>query len=548
MRWEFGGVGDFARARVASRPRRWALGGAGAAILTMLVTAIVVVPRLVDDEANRASAEDFAQYEGRVSEPTPVPDATEQPTTSALPPTPSPSPSPSADPDATPQPEATPADEAEATAPADPAPREGDSPPPSGSEGTQGEGSGGSAPAEFSGSDQAASGSTFYVDLAAPSGGDGSIDAPFDSLGFLFSEGLIESRNYTSFPASAGDPTVPRNPGAPIQPGDTIVLASGNYGVLDIRGYVNSAPITITSADGQQARFAGVRITGATNWVLDGVRVDNSQGAVDKYLVQIDDNYFGPAERITIRNSLIETASDTSGWSVADWNSRQRTGISLRSSGNDRGHVIENNTIRNVNHGVVVWGNNAVVSGNSVDMFGGDGIRAVASDNARYVGNRISNNVNINDNHDDGFQHFPSYDATSKPTRNVVVSGNTVINCEGTNPLCGPLQGIVSFDGRIEGWEVTDNTVISNHWHGISMYDMHDSLIEGNRVRDPGQLPDVGPTWLRVSASKNGTPASDVIVRCNIVNSITQTAGNVNITVERNTLSNDPSASFAAGC
>ncbi|WP_297083079.1 right-handed parallel beta-helix repeat-containing protein [uncultured Demequina sp.] len=390
----------------------------------------------------------------------------------------------------------------------------------------------------FSAKDEAASGTTFYVDPGARAGGVGTASDPFPSLDALFSRGLIESRNWNSFPKSGSSKLVKRNAGAPIKAGDTIVLAGGDYGDLQIRGYYNQKPITITSAHGQVARFDHISVSGAERWVLDSLTVVGGGGSSE--LVDIENHgHFGPTRRITIKKSTIQTVANSSSWSASDWNNRAVTGIQV----NANRVKIKGNTIRNVEHGISLRGNYHRVRNTTIDRFAGDGIRAVGTSDSKYIRNRISNAINVNDNHDDAFQHFPPYDNPSKVTRNVVIRANTVVNCEGTNPLCGPLQGIVSFDGKGVNWKVKGNTVITNHWHGISLYNIHHSTVRDNVVRDPNQIADIGPAWLRIA-----NRSSNVVVECNVAASFVSTGGNSNVKLRKNTTSNSASARVASGC
>ncbi|WP_297083091.1 nitrous oxide reductase family maturation protein NosD [uncultured Demequina sp.] len=407
------------------------------------------------------------------------------------------------------------------------------------SSGSSGSGSSGSTGGSsgFSSGDQAGTGDTFYVDLGARSGGDGSVDNPYSSLDAVFNGGQIESRNWTSFPANGNGSLTTKNAGAPINAGDTIVLAGGNYGNLQIRGYYNTQPITITSAQGQRATFSHISVSGGAGWVLDSLTVT---GGGSSELVDIEDHgHHGPTSDVTIQNSTIQTVANSSGWSASDWNNRALTGVQVKAES----ITIAGNTIRNVEHGISLRGDDQVVRNNSIDRFAGDGIRLVGTSNSRYIGNRISNAINVNDNHDDGFQHFPPYDNPSKVTTNVVIRNNTVINCEGTNALCGPLQGIVTFDGRSENWTVEGNTVVTNHWHGISLYNIHNSTVRNNVVRDPNQIADIGPTWLRIA-----NRSSNVVVECNVAASFVSTEGNSNVTMRNNTTSNAASARPPSGC
>ena len=55
--------------------------------------------------------------------------------------------------------------------------------------------------------------------------------------------------------------------------------------------------------------------------------------------------------------------------------------------------------------------------------------------------------------------------------RDVVLRGNVIINnLNPDHPLHATLQGIGCFDGLFVNWVVENNVVITDHWHGISLY------------------------------------------------------------------------------
>jgi parallel beta-helix repeat protein len=65
---------------------------------------------------------------------------------------------------------------------------------------------------------------------------------------------------------------------------------------------------------------------------------------------------------------------------------------------------------------------------------------------------------------------------------------------------------------------VENNVVITNHWHGISLYGVRDSRIVNNTVIDvDSERP--GPPWIMVNDHKDGTPSENVVVRNNLATS-----------------------------
>jgi hypothetical protein len=100
--------------------------------------------------------------------------------------------------------------------------------------------------------------------------------------------------------------------------------------------------------------------------------------------------------------------------------------------------------------------------------------------------------------------------------KGVVLRGNVFINREDPNQrLTNSMQGIGCFDGMFDGWVVENNVVITDHWHGISFYGMTNSRIVNNTVIDVNDAKP-GPPWIMVTAHKDGTPSSNVVVRNNL--------------------------------
>ena len=89
--------------------------------------------------------------------------------------------------------------------------------------------------------------------------GDGSPQNPWRTLDEVVRAGLIQSQHWQSLPHSPDSQLTPTNPGAPIGPGDTLLLHDGDHGRVLIQGAYNSQPITITAAPGAHPRRPGGR-------------------------------------------------------------------------------------------------------------------------------------------------------------------------------------------------------------------------------------------------------------------------------------------------
>lgn len=361
---------------------------------------------------------------------------------------------------------------------------------------------------------------SFHVDpVAGSDSGDGSAAAPWRSLQAVLDGGLVESRNWPSYPYASGMQLVGVNSGAPVRAGDTIWLHNGYYGDVVVQHLYNTAAITIAALPGQSPHLRSLLVRSAQNWVLRGLSISPSHAATNSptTMASIDHHgFFGPTWDIELADSDLFSVADASGWTAQNW-------ISLASSGIDVGAdriSVHDNRLRNVRFGISVDGADAKVQRNLIDGFSADGLRGLG-DRGLFEYNRVQN-VKVGDppdgNHDDGFQSW-SVGAGGVGTgevTGVVLRGNVFINSTNPNdPLRNSMQGIGCFDGFFVNWVVENNIVITDHWHGISFYGMRDSRIVNNTVIDMNsQSP--GPPWIMVHAHKDGRPSSNVVVRNNL--------------------------------
>jgi hypothetical protein len=359
----------------------------------------------------------------------------------------------------------------------------------------------------------------FHVDpVNGSDGGDGSAAQPWKSLQRLFDEAMIESREWNALPYKSGSYLVPKNPGAPIKAGDTIILHSGSYGVLNIRSYYNAAPIALVAEQGHTPLFRNIAVRSSRNWSLAGLTVNASAFQADGFstLISLEShNWTGPIDTITITGCNLYSIGDSSAWSKTDWNSKAKNGISV----SGKNMKIAYNILRNVNFGISVGAGHSMVEHNIIENFAGDGLRGLG-DYTTFQYNTVKNSYDVNDNHDDGFQSW-SVGSDGKVgtgvVRGIVLRGNTIINYEDPNqPFRGTLQGIGCFDGMFADWVVERNTVRVDHWHGISLYGAINTVIKDNVVTDPNGDANVGPPWIMLRAHKNNTPSRDCLVTCNV--------------------------------
>jgi len=386
----------------------------------------------------------------------------------------------------------------------------------------------------------------FHVDPeAGRPDGDGSQEKPWRTLEEVIGAGLVETRDWAEHPAADGGTLVAKNAGAPVGAGDTIWLASGHHGALIVAGAYNEAPITIAAMEGATPTLTRVLLRSASNWVLRGVSVSPAHGAPyeERTIVDVDDHAWGgPSHDIVVAGCTVFSVEDSSGWLAQDWVARAKTGIGSDSDG----VTVRDNTIENVSFGISMGGDRALVSGNSIRNFSGDGLRGNGDDSV-FEGNYVANCYAVDDNHDDGFQSWsvgPDGVGTGE-VRRMVLRGNVIVNNEDPDqPLQGPLQGIGCFDGFYVDWIVENNVVVVDHWHGITLLGARGGRIVNNTVID-ARVGEPGPPWVRFGDHKDGRPSLENVVRNNLTTAVTNSTEGV--VVSDNLVIDDPTALFVDG-
>lgn len=368
---------------------------------------------------------------------------------------------------------------------------------------------------------------TFYIDpINGSNSGTGTVSSPWKTLEEVINANLIESKSFVT----PYDPTNPqlivKNPGAPIQAGDTLMLYSGLHGNIDIVNYINDQNIYLINAPGNTPVVKKLHIQAGKNWVFQGIDISSEPYGVylnDKLVFLETHDWQGPVSNITIKNCNLYS-TETAWTDATDWVTKASDGIYIKA---DSINIINNNLL-NIRFGIQMVGDNIFTSGNNITNFSGDGIRLVGSNNI-VEKNIIKNCYDVDSNHDDGIQSFTTGGLT---VDNNIVRQNIILNFEDPNqPLLGNLQGIGCFDGPYNNWNVENNLIIVNHWHGISFYGATNSTIINNTVLDP--IPDdaIGPSWIKTE-DDGSFITLNCVVKNNVTNTISVTA---NTSVGNNT-------------
>ena len=247
--------------------------------------------------------------------------------------------------------------------------------------------------------------------------------------------------------------------------GDTITLAPGNYGDLDIDQQVFDSYVTITSSNRTDpAVFESIDIDASRHIRIDDVRVANpDNGSAGSRLVSID----GASDHIQVVNSEVHgrVDDDFQGW------------YGLH-AGDATSVVFENNFVHDVKNGIVILGADDVrIVGNIIDRIGNDSMK--------FGGNSgvlIANNVGARNVFPAPGAHldFIQFQAAAD---SVVITGNVAL--QGSDP---GWQGIFFDDARYDDVLIENNLIYNKLVRAISISDGTNIVVRYNTTLTvPGQ-------------------------------------------------------------
>jgi hypothetical protein len=399
----------------------------------------------------------------------------------------------------------------------------------------------------------------WYVDpvhgKSVAAGGNGSQASPWNSLNAIISgqwgvtgfsvpgytRPLLSSIPYVHVVSGKGVNIADQAGSPPVQPGDAIMLMSGNYGDVVIGNFglqtANSDFVTIEGVSGQTPVFTTLTISRTNKWVFDAIKVQSLMTASSPTatLVSVTDQGASfPTTDIILENMQISSADSTAGWSQAQWIAQARNAYAVVSTPGNGANGAPYTTcvamvgshIQNVRTGVILAGNSALFSNNVIDHFGDDGIDYAAS-NLAITHNTLHDNLNIGDgNHEDAMQGTIGLLAGGvalNTFQNILIDSNLIIRQ--TDPqLAFPtyLMGIDAFDSDWTNVTVTNNVVVTSACQGISFASIHNGLIANNTVLEdglvstPGCIASIGVG----GATHEGQLSTNTVVRNNLVSAL----------------------------
>ncbi len=370
-----------------------------------------------------------------------------------------------------------------------------------------------------------ATGRVFHVDPVHGSpAGDGSAANPWRDLNQLAAAGLIgegkrDVRRADRLAARllGGPPTVrvePR-PGVRVHTGDTVLLASGDYGDVDLSGLANSGFVTIAAAAGAEPRFTSLDLSRASHFILRGITVTaEAAPAGRRHLVSVYAPGTARADNIALEDLQIGLTRDIVTTPPGDF-ANASDGVILAGDC----VTLKDSRLHDLKSAINVYrGRHVLIAGNAVD--------GVAIDGIQYSGRDIVIRDNVFANqwqtpselHPDCMQGVgPGQEDSFGP---VTITGNICIRAlAGTDAIRAGRgkdvfgwMGINIFDGHWRGVTVRCNIVLPGAQHGIALYGVGDALIEGNVVLG---MAEGRPSWITALPAQNGRQPDRVVIRDN---------------------------------
>lgn len=272
--------------------------------------------------------------------------------------------------------------------------------------------------------------------------------------------------------------------------GETIELAAGDYGALDLTGMTFASNVTITSANSANpAEVDKIDLSGAANVTIDGLHVNSSSdGDAGSKVVKIVD-----AKNVSVVNCEVNATVD----GTADYNDYQgHYGIFVQGSSNI---VVDNNDVHDVRDGVTVMSSsNVQVSENDFDYLGHDTIKIIYT-----KGVLIENNT--------GPQHLFAAPGAHKDfiqfgggnSSDIVIRGNVYL--AGNNPS---VQGIFMDDATYTNVLIENNIIYTGMVRGISISSGSGITVKNNTVLN---LPDDGSKATIILVPSGSTVENNII-------------------------------------
>jgi len=264
-------------------------------------------------------------------------------------------------------------------------------------------------------------------------------------------------------------------------PGDVLYLKNGYHGYVEVTG-LNDDFITISAApENEDVRLAQLSLSKASKWHMKNLRISHTFGTkpYGSYSVSFGHNDEA-SEQIIIEGCEVFSAEDHTKLSAKQWIDL-KSSIQIGQHANDS--LIKNCYIRNTRFAIDMSAENCTAEGNVIENFSGDGIRMTRDgQTAKFnvIKYAFAGGEEGDSNHDDAIQCF-LFNKGTGTMRNLVIKDNLITGqFPGSQPHAAVNQGIGLFDGPLMDFKIDGNVVMTNHWHGVSVFDGQNCQITNN--------------------------------------------------------------------
>jgi hypothetical protein len=291
--------------------------------------------------------------------------------------------------------------------------------------------------------------------------------------------------------------------------GDTILLMDGDHGhVRTNRSF--DKDVTVKSQNGSNAHLNSIHFSDLAKHIkLQNLKIWRTDADASAFMVR---SYSG-ASYLTFENLDVRSRPDTDNqvnWTVDRWLAASGTasvGMELRG----KNYIVRNCRVSAVHVGIFAMGGGALVEGNLVMDFTGDGLKSGGSQSI-FRNNVVKNRFKISDTHADGFQAYAPTVLTD-----LTIENNTILEWTyaKSHPMRGTLQGIGMFNGYYDNLLIQNNVIATRHYHGITVQGTRHSKIINNTVVNIDGIVGKSP-WIRIVGKTATLPSQDVIVANNV--------------------------------
>jgi hypothetical protein len=304
--------------------------------------------------------------------------------------------------------------------------------------------------------------------------------------------------------------------------GDVLHLLSGYHGDVLVRNRAATAMITVRAADGENPTLRRLQVQNSSYWTFEGLEISpEAAGVVDQGAIVRFEN---GCSNLVLRECFVYNIKDASGITDgAELTAKLGRGLSINASGS----LIENNHLKNLNYAIETSSSaqNIILRNNLIEEVLGDGIR-ILSANSIVEGNTIQDFYGVDRHHDDGIQAW-SVDSNGTAGEGVlkglIIRNNKII--DRTKPderfeIPYGVQGIGFFDGFFEDCVFENNLIVTDMWHGLSLYGAINCRIVNNTVVTSPFRPLGTTPWIGVYDHKTRGPSTGNLVVNNLASDL----------------------------